>query len=140
MKTDWFLKHSGKILKLSAREMQEQVTTLLCNWVSWSLCGKPDGLKLKKKIIKKIASSSSKGFKLGEITNTLEGSAVDSKLPSLFNLSVPSPHALTWPFIQPRLGWHLCYLPGKELFFAAPSLIHFEKRIKYSLWPSIQAC
>lgn len=44
---------------------------------------------------KKIASSSSKGFKLGKITNTLEGFVVDSKLPSLFNLSVPSPHALT---------------------------------------------
>lgn len=89
---------------------------------------------------KKIARTSSKGFKSGEITRALVASAVDSKLPSLFNLSVSLPHALRRPFIQPRLGWILCYLPGKELFFAAPSRIHFEKRIKSSLWPSIQAC
>lgn len=49
MKTDWFLKYSGKILKLSAREKQEQVAMLLCNWAWRSLCGKSDGLKLEKK-------------------------------------------------------------------------------------------
>lgn len=72
----------------------------------------------------KIARSSSKGFKSGKITSALGGCTVDSKLASLFNLNVSLPHALTWPFIQPQLGWHFCYLPGKELFFAAaPSLI-----------------
>lgn len=122
MKTDWFLKHSGKILKLGAREKQEHITTHYCaigseeayvenqmdtNW-------------------KKFARTSSEGFNSGEITSALVASDVDSKLPSLFNLSVSLPHALRRPFIQPRLGWILCYLPGKELFFCSS--------LSYSFW------
>lgn len=66
-------------------------------------------------------------------------SAVDSKLSSLFNLNISLPHPLTWPFIQPKLGWLRATFQERNCFLQL-LLTHFEKRIKSFLWPSIQAC